>query len=252
MQSKKNYMLHSLLITFGIIGILGAGAYGINEIAHLKEVNKFQENQIKLIEYSNNTMAKDLINKNKIIENYQKNNIELAHEIRNLKSKLKYTQANTTNKTYTVINPKQSTKKQYTNQHTKKNTQIYTNPKQNYKTTKSQKKYQNFSNQIKFISDSTITKKADNRLDSNMPIRGRYYPPLNSKIIYNENCDRKENLYNVVDDCSMRISLTGDLIYSSKMNVKDLKKFDKNTHMIECEYSKDYGILHNCMKKLKS
>lgn len=241
------------MVTFGIIAIIGAGAYSVYEIDHLKKVNTFQSNQIKLLKEENIAITKEIINKSKIIEHYQKNNLELAHEIRDLKSKLKYARENIKERHHYIINPKQNQQQKYTNYQPKQKTQINTNSKPNYQTNKSQKKYQKFSNKIKFVSDSTITKLPDNRMTSNMPIKGRYYPPISMKeIIYQENCNRKENLYNAVDECSMKITWTGDIIYSSKMNVKDLKEFDKNTHMIECEYSKDHGILHNCMKKLKS
>jgi len=133
-----------------------------------------------------------------------------------------------------------------------KNTKKKTYTKQ----TKSKKIYQKFSNNIKLISDSRIKKLSNNKLTSNSQIYGRFYPKEYSVInpsknqISNVRCGLKQNLYNVVDECSMNISNSFDKVYLGKMRANDIKNFDRKKYMIECNYSRTHGIMHDCRKKM--
>ena len=34
------------------------------------------------------------------------------------------------------------------------------------------------------------------------------------------------------------------------MNSKSIKEFNYRTHMIECNYNKEYGVMHDCKIKI--
>jgi len=120
---------------------------------------------------------------------------------------------------------------------------------------------------MKLVSDSEIHIK-NGKLQSNSSIYGRFFSndflqyTLQTNGIYNINCNLKQNLYNVVDDCRMIITKDNtkylsklnpsrsNIVYLGKMQAKNIKRFDNKTHMIECLYSEEYGIMHDCRRKI--
>ena len=91
----------------------------------------------------------------------------------------------------------------------------------------------------------TITKLNDNRLKSNVSIYAIYENPITGK----PNC-KHERIYTIVNECSATHWYTGDTLYFKKTNMKELQNFNRNTHKIECKYNQEYGIMHDCRRKI--
>ena len=245
---KKKYLFKAFIITLSavaLIGIVGAGIYEINRLNNL-----VIEKDKKIIALkSNNEYLTSKINRDKnIINRLSKQN----HQPRNNRNTLRAS----TNKTRIYTQPKTYTKKAPT----------YTKPKQDNKTTiiydksvskvaktynkpvqkTSTKRYQRFSKNIKLVSDSKITMNNDNRLTSNAYILGRYY----KKDILSTKCGNNEDIYKVINECRIKLLHGFDTVYSSKSNLKRIKSFNRNTHMIECKYNKEHGLMQDCSIKL--
>lgn len=240
----KNLIL-SFLITIVIVTIVGGGGYAVYENINLKIKITQQQKDIDNIKYENVTLRKQINRNNELISRYQKNNKELAYANSRLKrNNTSYTKP----KTYTrkskprsesrqvYIKPK-TTNKTYIRQSVNKPPKIYTPTK----------KYIKYRGYKKLVSDSTITTRSDNRLKSNAPIYALYYHRLLST-----DCNLKQDMYKVVDECKGSNTLYGmNELYFKKSNVNDVKRFNEDTHMIECIYNQEHGLMHDCNVKMK-
>jgi cell division protein FtsB len=245
-EKKENKYIFSALI-IALISMIGLETYiGYEEYTKYENYTKELKAQIEQLKNKNEVLTRRAEQIERINKSFQQENINLVHENRRLKNN---SQSQITQNNIQTIKPNKqnSTQNVYSN-----NTRTKNQTTKNYIPYKPVKKYQSFSNSIKLISDSRIIKKSDNRLESTTPIYGRYYPIIGINEVQGINCNLKENLYNVEDECSMILTMTGDKIYTSKIRTKEFKNIDIKRHMIECDYSKDYGIMHNCSLKLKS
>jgi hypothetical protein len=237
-----------------IVLIIGGGGYLI--LANYAIKKEVTDNQITInrMKFENDRLRKIITMKDNQIRSYQQHqqnvaNLNKAKNIRNLNNARNVQNHNNTRNTKPQ-NTTQRNETQYSNEHKKK---IATYNKMNTKKhVVDNKRYQRFSGNIRLVSDSRITIQSNNKLKSNASIKGRYYPMNALKMIYNIQCDNKKSLYNVRDECSMRISSSGDLVYLGKMESRNIANVDYTDHMIECTYSKKYGIMHDCKAKLKS
>ncbi len=116
----------------------------------------------------------------------------------------------------------------------------------------SRKKFPSY-NGMKLVSDSKIRRKVDNRLTSNLPIygeydgtlmHGEYDGTLIKKVVCPENPTR---LYKTIKECYV-ITSKGDILYFSYMKRDQFKNYRgrNKKEKIECEYSKEHGIMHSC------
>lgn len=164
---------------------------------------------------------------------------------------------NNTRNTYTS-NTKYTKPKHRTNQKVQREVR-YANStpgkKQTHRNT-THTNYQRFSSDIKIISDSKVRIGSDGKLISNASVFGRYYPKAYGVLNTGKNqissvrCGLKNNRYGVEDECSMKISEQFDKMYLGELDSKSIKNFNHKTHMIECKYSKQYGIMHGCKVKI--
>ncbi len=107
----------------------------------------------------------------------------------------------------------------------------------------SRKKFPSY-NGMKLVSDSKIRRKVDNRLTSNLPIYGEYDGTLIQKVVCPENPTR---LHKTIKECYV-ITSKGDILYFSYMKRNKFKNYRgrNKKEKIECEYSKEHGIMHSC------
>lgn len=85
----------------------------------------------------------------------------------------------------------------------------------------------------------------DNRLKSNMPIYGRY---IKEYGIITE-CGKNENIYQIMNECTGMV-FPLEKIYYKKSNAGNIQNHNRNTHMVECKYDYDNGLMHDCDVKL--
>ncbi|MDD3855278.1 hypothetical protein [Sulfurimonas sp.] len=97
----------------------------------------------------------------------------------------------------------------------------------------------------KLVSDSKIEVMSDNRLKSNMPIYGRY---IDRPVVALE-CGKNERVYKIVNECTATV-FPLEKIYFKESNKKSIQNNDRNTHMVECMYNYENGIMHDCNVKL--
>lgn len=97
----------------------------------------------------------------------------------------------------------------------------------------------------KLVSDSKIEVMPDNRLKSNMPIYGRY---INKPVITIE-CGKNEKIYKIINECTGAV-FPLDRIYFKESNKKNIINHNMKTHMVECIYDQEHGIMHDCNVKL--
>lgn len=246
---KSNSLLKSISVILFILMMLLI-TVGIYEIRDLKQKNEILNETIQNLQEENKQIKRSHAVTKRLIDSYKKDIRELSYKARQ-------------NTKYVNNRPKNNTKKiNEKNSFDNVQRKYYQKNKnkaghQNTTVNKSNKKiYQKFSNSIQLISDSKITQKSDNRLTSTAQIYGRFYPKDYSVLnpdknqISNIRCGLKNNRYGVVDECSMEISENYDKVYLGEMGSKSIRDFNNKTHMIECDYSKKYGIMHSCKKKL--
>lgn len=248
---EKTNIWKVLFITLFTLTII-AGAVGIFRILELEDKNKQHIKTINQVRAENNTIKRRNNLNERLVESYKKTNRELQHKLRYCKNN-----STKTNNYRDVVNytkpQKTATKKTTNKQKNKNNYHVktiyansnYTRPAEK-KVTTPQKKYERYSSNLQLVSDSEITRLSDNRLQSNSSIYGRYY----GYSQHNIQCGKEENRYNVVDDCSMYLGLFTDKIYFSKSRKNSMTKYNRKDHMIECLYSEDFGIFHDCRVKI--
>jgi len=236
---KKSYTNVALIVLL-IISITITGMMFLKTKETI-EKNETYARIIKRLESDNIDMKNRFNKERELISRYQKNSRELALE--NARLKRSNTSTRVKPKTYARTKETQQT---YIKPKNKTNNKTYT-PKQNInnKPTKNFQRYRGYKN---LVSSSKITVRNDNRFKSNATIFGNY----ENRLLGNVNCDIKQNIYRVVDECVVNHLVSGDKLYLRRSNAKSIKNFDSNTHMIECQYSQQHGLMHDCNVKLKS
>jgi hypothetical protein len=114
-----------------------------------------------------------------------------------------------------------------------------------YKNRYNIKIYNSYHGYKKLISDSEIKIREDNRFISNSIIYGIY-----KYQIHNIKCGQNPNIYKINNECSGYSFFTIDKLYFSKSNINELRNFNTKDHQIECTYSQEYGIMHDCKVKI--
>ena len=253
-NKKNNHMFKSFLITISILAILlisGTAIYAFNYIKKINKENLIKSEKIRTLKIANGNLGSDRRNLINQINQLQK---EKNYLIKN--KNINQTKNKVTTKKYKPKKIATRQKKDEIIYYDREARQTKTKQIKNINKNQYYKKYQNFSNSIELISDSKIRKQNNNKLQSNAAIYGRYHPVSYSVInpsknqITNIQCGLKNNTYNVVDECSMNISNNFDKVYLGTMNAKSIKEFDYKTHMIECDYNKEYGMMHDCKIKM--
>ena len=244
-ESKKLWMF-SFFILLSISALLVAIA--IFKIQELESISNTNYKELNRVQIKNQQLERKNDINNRLIESLTKQNKELVHQSRN-RSRSRNTY--TSNTTYTKP-------KKQTTQKTQREVR-YANSTPKAKQTQrktTHTNYQRFSSDIKLVSDSKIRVSSDGKLVSNTSIYGRYYPKAYGVLNTGKNqissvrCELKNNRYGVEDECSMKISEQFDKMYLGKLDSKSIKDFNHKTHMIECKYSKQYGIMHGCKVKI--
>ena len=232
-----NTLVKSLFVTMLIVGAVGSQIYLFKKNHEIHNENEKIKNEIKELKYDNVNLKQAISRKDAMLRNYEKKNRELAMKIKNNK-----------NKNYMKIEQNKKT----TTTYAKKPKIILQEQKENKKIQRSYKRYDKYSSNMHLVSDSKIKINKYNKLYSNAPIYGRYKTRnYHMYKIYNIKCDSKKNKYNVTDECSAK-TIDGDTIYTTKMRVNDLRQYNTNTHMIECKYNKEHGVMNDCSLKIKS
>ncbi|MBA3027034.1 MAG: hypothetical protein FP820_11630 [Sulfurimonas sp.] len=242
---KLKHNGNMLKIGLGIISVvvffLGAG--GIIKIANMQDDNEKLMKDMELLNAQNNNLKRKNLMNETLVNDYKRTNIELKHELRSYKS---YVSSNS-NRQVPTNNQNVS---QYASKVENKNTnQNYAAPerqKENTYTAQRKKTYIRYG-QAKLVSDSRIEVMSDNRLKSTMPIYGKYI----NKSITSPDCGSNERIYKIVNECSANVSLF-EQIYFKQTNADDIQNHNRTTHMVECLYNYENGVMHDCMVKMKS
>lgn len=115
-------------------------------------------------------------------------------------------------------------------------------------------KFTDYNNNIlKLKSDSKIyMNKHNKKLKSNSSIYGEFYLKryLIDNGVLNVVCDKFERKYKIVNECRLSIVGLSNGVYTKRNRINDIKKMNVNTHMLECKYSKEHGIMHDCSVKI--
>lgn len=114
--------------------------------------------------------------------------------------------------------------------------------------------FTNFYNKnLKLISDSEIMiNRNTNKLVSNSIIYGQFF----LKNYYERNgvkntiCNKFPNIYKIINECQITIYPSGDKLYTRANRIAEIEKLNPSTHMIECQYNQEYGIMHDCQVKI--
>jgi hypothetical protein len=108
-------------------------------------------------------------------------------------------------------------------------------------------------NKLKLKCDSKIYINNQNKkLVANSPIYGEFYlqKHLYKNGLLNTVCDKFERKYKIVNECKISIIGISNGLYTKKNRIKEIKKMDTDTHMLECKYDQKYGIMHDCDIKI--
>ena len=219
----------------------------ILKIQELQNISSLNYKEVNRVQIENQQLERKNNLNNRLIKSLTKENRELVHQSRN-RSRNTYASNSRYSKPKKRTTQKVQREVRYAN-----STPIIKQTTQN-KTT--YKNYQRFSNNIKLISDSKVKVSSNGKLTSNASIYGRYYPKAYGVLntgknqISNIKCGLKNNRYTIEDECSMQISEQFDKVYLGEMDAKNIKNFNYKTHMIECKYSKQYGLMHGCKVKI--
>ena len=230
-------LLLSLLITLGIISIIGYGGYLIYENKNLNEVINIQDKDIKKISYENERLNYKIRQQEELIRHYEKTNRELAKEARNARYKARNNYQRNSYQSNKII-VKNHNQKTYTKK--KNNNQTYIKPKRI-----SNKRYHRYTRYEKLVSDSKIRQRSDGRFVSNSAIYGIY-----KDRIISAQCGGNPKIYGVVNECKTYAPYSTDLLYFAKSNINELKTFNPSDHKIECHYDQKHGIMENCRAKI--
>lgn len=204
-----------------------------------KKTNERANKIINNLENENRALRRDITSKQNQISYLTRENQELQRN-RYIKQSR---QVKPTTKQYSK--PKVSTPKIQEQQYTRSEPNIskpktYNQPKY----TAPKKTYPRYT-AAKLVSDSKITVMPDNRLHSTMPIYGRYI----KKYAINTDCGKNERVYKIINECT-GVVFPLEKIFFKKSNLKNIQNHNRNTHMIECKYDYENGIMHDCSVKL--
>ncbi len=242
LKHSKNMLKVGLGIISLIMFFLGAG--GIIKIINMQDENERLIKDIELVNAEKYNLERKSEMNEKLVNDYKKTNIELTHQLRSYKNYVNSSNARQvpTNDTHAeqIHMPNKSTNQNYANPQRKK--------EQTYATQKNitNKKYMRY-NKAKLVSHSKIEVMPDNRLKSNMPIYGRYI----NEYFTRADCGNNERIYTIVNNCSAN-ALFFEQIYFKKSNAYDIQNHNRKTHMVECLYNYEHGIMHDCSVKMKS
>ncbi|MBU1643050.1 restriction endonuclease [bacterium] len=151
-------------------------------------------------------------------------------------------------KTRTYSNPQSSSEQEH-NKLRRLLSEEESRSKKSYTPTKTVKPatvlYPKYSDAIKLRSSSRITTLPDNRMTSNAPIFGSYDKFLLSN---KPNCQEQEiRDIGLVNECYVTTSNGFDKLYLKKSWFDEFANYNSaRNKKIDCDYSKKYGIFHNC------
>jgi len=239
-QGKDNKNLW--IIAFFILFISSALVFTMAffKIQELKNISDSNYEELRRVETKNQELErKNNINK-RLIESSTKQIRDLTHQLRD-RSPYQANIRKFAPKRKKVYEPIQTKVRYASSTPTPTSTKKQTNRKSN-----AYKKYYNYTGYEKLVSDSEIQKRNDNRLKSNSPIDGLYKRPLSLKI----SCGNNPRIYKIRNECSSLEPYTNDRLYFSKININELKNFNERTHKIECKYSQEHGLMHDCRTKI--
>jgi hypothetical protein len=242
---KLKHNSNMLKVGLGIISVivffLGAG--GIVKIINMQNDNEKLIKDIELVNVENYNLERKSEMNERLINDYKKINIELTHQLRSYKnyvnnSSIKPIISNNQNKPQKIQN--QNIHQNYAEpERRKENTYITQKNVTN-------KRYIRYG-QAKLVSDSRIEVMPDNRLKSTMPIYGKYI----NKYFTQADCGNNERVYKIVNECSAN-ALLFEQIYFKESNADDIQNHNRNTHMVECLYNYENGVMHDCRVKMRS
>ncbi|MGE4419748.1 MAG: hypothetical protein AB7D38_07920 [Sulfurimonas sp.] len=237
-HSKRTIKVGFILFTIISVAVI---AMMFLKTVEDKKINEKANEIISNLENENKALRRDVTSKQNQISYLTRKNQELQRNRSIEQSKSR--QVKPTIKQYSK--PKVRTPKIQEQQYTRSGPsiskpKIYNKPK--YTATK--KMYQRYT-AAKLVSDSKITVMSDNRLKSNMPIYGRY---IKEYGITTE-CGKNENIYKIMNECT-GVVFPLDKIYFKKSNAKNIQNHNRKTHMVECLYDYENGVMHDCSVKL--
>lgn len=245
--SKLNHSRRMIKVGFTIFALCSIVIIGVMfiNIVEKREKEKKQDEIINKLSYENTNLQKinnDMIKEvNQVQNQYRQILIEKRQSYTPPINNQYTNYQNETRKTPIYINPTPAIKESKINNQQN----IYTAPKYEApKYTAPKKMYERYSS-AKLVSDSKIEVMSDNRLKSNMPIYGRYI----DKYFTSADCGKNERIYKIENECS-GVVFSLDKIYFKKSNAGNIQNYNRKTHMIECKYDYDNGIMHDCDVKL--
>jgi len=241
LKHNSNMLKVGLGITAVIVFFLGAG--GIIKIINMRNDNEKLIKDMEILNAENNNLKRKNLMNETLVNDYKRTNIELTHQLRSYQNYV-----NSSNARQVPIN-NQNTSQKVQNQNTNQN--YAAQERKEEKTYAAEKNVTNQRyiryGQAKLVSDSRIEVMPDNRLKSTMPIYGKYI----NKSITSPDCGTNERIYTIVNECSANVSLF-EQIYFKESNAYDIQNHNRNTHMVECLYNYENGVMHDCSVKMKS
>lgn len=229
---------------FALCSIIIIGVMFIN-IVEQREKEKKQDEVINKLSYENTNLQK--------INNEIKNQI---NGLSNQNNELRRIYNNYTQARQQYIKPEQIEPKIQEQKYTQEKSKIaepkiydqqniYTTPKYQTPKYKAPKKMYNRYTVAKLVSDSKVEVMPDNRLKSNMNIYGRY----TERPVTSIECGKNERIYKIQNECT-GIAFPLDIVYFKKSNANNIQNYNRKTHMVECLYDYENGLMHDCDVKL--
>lgn len=244
---KLNHSRRMIKIGFAIFALCSITIIVVMfiNIVEQREKEKRQDEVINKLSYENTNLQKinnDMIREvNQVQNQYRQILIEKRQSYTPPINNQYSSYQNETRKTPININPTPAIKESKINNQQN----IYTAPKYEApKYTAPKKMYERYSS-AKLVSDSKIEVMSDNRLKSNMPIYGRY---IDKPVVMLE-CGKNEIVYKIDNECTGAV-FPLDKIYFKKSNAGNIQNHNRNTHMVECKYDYENGVMHDCDVKL--
>lgn len=260
-MARLKHSKRTIIIGFGFFGVISAAIIVLLflKVAEERETNQINEKLIELLKSENINLQK-VINENKnqiaylsqrnemillqqqqartnemiLMEQRAKENQKQIEEKINRQNLIQpQIQRNLTENTFKPQEPSISNIKPYTPSN-QNNIQNYT----------PRRMYQKYTS-AKLVSDSKIEVMPDNRLKSSMRIVGRYI----ERPVATISCGKNQRIYNIVNECT-GTAFPFDRVFYKKSNQKSIENVDRSTHMVECEYNYEHGIMHDCSVKL--
>lgn len=254
-MARLKHSKKTIILGFGFFGVISTTVITLLflKVAEERQTNQKNEKIIEQIKYENVNLQK-IINENKNQIEYLNRRIGiLLTEQRNLYQQQREIEQRQQVKKYEPTpQPKQEEIKPNTNfspqvpniSNIKPIQQNYNQNIPRYTPPKPIKMYPRYS-AAKLVSDSKIEVMPDNRLKSNMPIVGRY---IDRPVVALE-CGKNERVYQIVNECTGTV-FPLEQVYFRESNKESIMNHDLKTHMVECAYNQEHGIMHDCSVKL--